>query len=112
MFFIVMYLFYYNYVPCAFFNILMLLVILIDIYIYIVQCIDLLVNKDLSLCLLLVFSEYSSDAKMPTYLPFSPNVANYASRRTALFMATFGSCDVMPCYQISSTVLTPVADHR
>ena len=29
---------------------------------------------------------------------FSPNVANYASRRTALFIATFGSCDVMPCY--------------
>ena len=31
---------------------------------------------------------------------FSPNVANYASPRTALFIATFGSCDVMPCYRI------------
>ena len=30
---------------------------------------------------------------------FSTNVAHYASRRTALFVATFGSCDVMPCYQ-------------
>ena len=51
----------------------MLLVILIDIYmyIYIVQCIDLLVNKDLSSCLLLVFSEYSSDVKTPTYCLFS-----------------------------------------
>ena len=29
---------------------------------------------------------------------FCPSVANYASRRTALFIATFGSCDVMPCY--------------
>ena len=32
MFLIVMFLFYYNYVPCAFFIIFMLLVILIDIY--------------------------------------------------------------------------------
>ena len=29
---------------------------------------------------------------------FSPNVVNYASRCTALFIATFGSCDVMPFY--------------
>ena len=28
---------------------------------------------------------------------FSTNVAHYASQRTALFIATFGSCDVMPC---------------
>ena len=32
MFLIVMFLFYYNYVPCAFFIIFTLLVILIDIY--------------------------------------------------------------------------------
>ena len=29
---------------------------------------------------------------------FSPNVVNYASQRTALFIATFGSCDVMSFY--------------
>ena len=73
----------------------MLLVILI--YKYIAQCsINLLVNNDLSSCILLVFNEYSSDVKTPT--AFSPNVANYASRRTALFIAMSGSCDVMPCY--------------
>ena len=37
---------------------------------------------------------------------FSTNVAHYASRRTALFIATFGSCDVMPCYQRLSAVTT------
>ena len=40
---------------------------------------------------------------------FSTNVAHNASRRTALFIAAFGSCDVitvMPCYQRLSAVTT------
>ena len=68
MFFIVMFLFYYNHVPCVFFIIFMLLVILVDISYCIVYRI---VNKDLSSYILLVFNEYSSDVKTPTYCLFS-----------------------------------------
>ena len=57
MFFIVMFLFCY--VPCAFFNILMLLVILIDRPI--LHSIYLIVNKDLILCILLCSVSYPFD---------------------------------------------------
>ena len=59
MFFIVMFLFYYNYVPCALFNILMLLVILIDRPI--VHSIYLIQNKDLISCILLCSLSYPFD---------------------------------------------------
>ena len=67
-------------------------------HVFILQCI---VNKDFSSCILLVFSEfiYNPATLKRRRTAFCLNVANYASRRTALFIATFGSCNVMPCYQ-------------
>ena len=53
-----------------------------------------------------VHAAYLCSISIPTTLKrrhtaFSPNVAHYASRRTVLFIAMFGSCDVMPCYLIN-----------
>ena len=58
---------------------------------------NLIVNKDLSSCILCSVSNPAMLKCRRT--AFSPNIANYASRRTALFIVTFGNCDVMPCYQ-------------